>query len=119
MEARFGFRARVMVASGSDVATVVAENPMCDAATDPARLMVAFVADSGDLDAVRPMAARGWEPEALAVGSRAAYLWCPNGIIDSMLAKEFGRALGDRVTLRNWATVLKIHAACAQSGSGR
>ena len=45
-----------------------------------------------------------WKPEAVAVGSKAAYLWCPDGIIQSPLAKEFSRVTGAAATTRNWAT---------------
>ncbi|HBP64209.1 MAG TPA: hypothetical protein DD730_08060 [Desulfosporosinus sp.] len=48
--------------------------------------------------------------ESLALGVRAAYLWCPNGVQASGLAKVVGRVLGDKMTTRNWATVMKIHA---------
>ena len=51
-----------------------------------------------------------WSPEALAIGKQAAYLWCPAGIIESKLAQAMTRALGERATMRNWATVGKLQA---------
>ena len=51
-----------------------------------------------------------WVPEALAIGARVAYLWCPEGVLASRLWKAVGRVLGDAVTTRNWATVTKLHA---------
>jgi hypothetical protein len=51
-----------------------------------------------------------WSPEALAVGRAAAYLWCPEGIASGRLAEAVGKALGEAVTMRNLATVMKIQA---------
>jgi len=39
-----------------------------------------------------------------------AYLWCADGILASSLLQSVARALGDGVTSRNWATMLKLHA---------
>ena len=52
-----------------------------------------------------------WTPDALAIGSRAGYLWCADGVLDSKLSKAFARRGGETVTTRNWATVLKLHVA--------
>ena len=43
------------------------------------------------------------------MGARAAYLWCPEGVIKSALYKAVDRALGDSMTARNWATAQKLH----------
>jgi len=59
------------------------------------------------------LAGQDWAPEVLAVGARVAYLWCPAGVLASRLPEAIGRALGDAVTTRNWATVLKLHALAA------
>ena len=59
---------------------------------------------------LQPLARQVWKPEALGLGSRAAYLWCPVGMIDSPLTEAVGRVLGDATTTRNWATVTKIRA---------
>ena len=58
----------------------------------------------------------GYEPRGLqtmalglAVGTRVAYLWCAEGILAGRLAEAVNRALGDGVTTRNWATIMKLH----------
>jgi uncharacterized protein (DUF1697 family) len=51
-----------------------------------------------------------WSPERVAVGSKAAYFWCPDGILESKALKAAGKVLRTDVTTRNWATVLKINA---------
>jgi uncharacterized protein (DUF1697 family) len=58
---------------------------------------------------VAPLLEEDWEPERLAARARVAYLWCPGGILDGRLPAAVGRALGEGVTSRNWATVLKLH----------
>jgi uncharacterized protein (DUF1697 family) len=55
----------------------------------------------------------------LAIGARVAYLWCPDGVLASRVAQAVGRALGDAVTTRNWATVTKLVALSADKGRQR
>jgi hypothetical protein len=59
----------------------------------------------------RKSLAEEWSPDALAITSRAAYLWCSAGILDSKVNQAFARNAGAGVTTRNWATVLKLQAA--------
>jgi uncharacterized protein (DUF1697 family) len=110
LEERLQVTASVMVVAAKDLAAAVAENPLGAVATDPSRLLVAFCAQRSDLARFAPLAAEDWRPEALAIGAHAAYLWCAGGIHESPLAAAVGRALGDRVTARNWTTVLKLQA---------
>ncbi len=72
--------------------------------------MVAFPGARGDLVRLKPLLKESFGDERLAVGADAAYLWLPQGVIVSRLAKAVDRALGDSVTMRNWATVLKLVA---------
>ncbi|BCS34750.1 hypothetical protein TBR22_A39760 [Luteitalea sp. TBR-22] len=110
VEETAGFHATVVVLSSDTLATVVAENALASLVDDPARLLVAFVQDASRLEAVRPLAARAWEGATLAVGSKAAYAWCPGGILESGALEAMGRLLKDQVTTRNWATVQKLAA---------
>jgi uncharacterized protein (DUF1697 family) len=111
VEARFGFASRVVVVTAEELATIVRENLLLDVATNPSRLLVAFVAQSAALDAAGPLLREAWAPDALAVGRRAAYLWCADGVIGSRLSQAFGRQLGEAATIRSWSTVLKLQAA--------
>lgn len=108
-----GVSARVTVLTEAELATVVAANPLLDVAGDPSRLFVAFLAGPADRKRLQPLVAQDWAPEVLAVGARVAYLWCPEGLLASKLPEAVGRALGDAVTTRNWATVTKLHALAA------
>jgi uncharacterized protein (DUF1697 family) len=111
MPIRLGVAAAVTVLTAAEFSAVVEENALAPRAGNPSRLLVAFCADPACLGPVRPLAREDWSPEALAVGSRAAYLWCAAGILASRLPEAVGRVLGDAWTTRNWATVTRIHAA--------
>jgi len=111
--AELGVASRVVVLSRTELAAVVAGNPLLDVMTNPSRLLVAVYEDAA-LDArLAPLAAERWAPEALAVGERVAYLWCPPGVLESRLAPAVGKALGDAVTMRNWATMTRLAALMA------
>jgi uncharacterized protein (DUF1697 family) len=100
--------ARVTVLSAAEFATAVSENALLDRAKDPSRLMVAFFSKPADRSKLGPLLRQDWGAEALALGGRVAYVWCPQGFLASPLADAVGRALGDAVTMRNWATVTRI-----------
>lgn len=119
MTQTLGVTANVTVITGRELAAVVAENPLGAVATDPSRLLVAFCARRADLDHYRTLAAQDWARDRLAVGPHAAYMWCADGILVSRLAETALRTLGDRVTTRNWATVMKLHALATPQGAGR
>jgi uncharacterized protein (DUF1697 family) len=104
-----GAPVRVILLSAAELTTVVAENPLGGYATDPSRILLAILKDPTDSVQLTPLLPQDWTPEVLAIGTRAAYLWCPDGIHASRLAQAVGRALGDSFTTRNWATLKKLH----------
>jgi uncharacterized protein (DUF1697 family) len=106
-----GFSASVTVITAANLAAIILENPLLHVAVDPAKHLVAFVTHPRSLVPLRSLMEESWAPDALAIGSRAAYLWCAAGVLDSKLSQIFARRAGDTVTTRNWATVLKLHAA--------
>ena len=110
MTERLGVTARVTVLSAEELAAVVAENPLGRIADDPSRLLVTVLTDPADRKGLFPLARQAWSPEALGVGTRAAYVWCPKSMIESPLFAAVTRLLGDRATTRNWATITKLHA---------
>ena len=117
LAARLGVVTRVTVLSADELAAVVAENPLLPVAGDPSRLLVAVLADPADARRIAPLLGQDWGAEALALGSRAAYLWCPDGVLASQLPAALGRAAGDAATTRNWATVAKLHALLTRPGA--
>jgi uncharacterized protein (DUF1697 family) len=110
LAAELGVSARITVLSAADLAIAVTENPLLKVADNPSRMMVAVLNDPADRTKVAPLVKQDWGKEVLALGTRVAYLWCPEGILESRLAVAVGRVLGDAVTTRNWATMLKLHA---------
>jgi uncharacterized protein (DUF1697 family) len=107
---RLGVASRVIVLSAAEVATVVAENALAATADDFSRLLVFVLADRADRRQLEVLAERRWEDGAVLLGSQSVYVWCPNGLLDSPIATAVSRALGDRTTSRNWATLLKLDA---------
>jgi uncharacterized protein (DUF1697 family) len=116
---RLRVTSRVIVFSASELSAVVAGNSLAKVATNPSRLMVAFLATPGDRARLEPIASKPWGAEKIALGPRVAYFWCPEGIIRSEVAAAVGKTLGEAVTVRNWATVLKLHAVAAPLGTDK
>ena len=108
LERRTGISARVTVLSASNLAGIFEQNPLVEVATNPSRLLVAVFKEPADLGLLTPLTNRDWAPDQLALGTRAAYLWCPDGVLASRVPEAIGRLVGDRVTTRNWATVTKL-----------
>ena len=107
---QLGFSSRVTVLTAAEVGSIASQNELAERATDLSRLLVAVLNDPASLACLTPLADQDWGAEALVLGSRAAYIWCPDGILASRLPEAVGRALGDGVTTRNWATFMKLHA---------
>lgn len=108
MAASLGVSARVMTVSAKELATIMAENPLRKAEADASHLLIAVPTTAADRRRLDPLLAQKWAPEALAIGSRAAYIHCPGGIIDSKLVAAAQKLLKDDVTMRNWATMTKL-----------
>ncbi len=104
---RFGFTSRITVLRAEELEAAVRENPIPEI-PDPARFLVAFLKSAEARERLLVLAERNWRPEILALGTRAAYLWCAEGILDGRLNAAVTKALGDSVTARNWTTVLKL-----------
>jgi uncharacterized protein (DUF1697 family) len=81
--ARLGVSSRVVVLVASELAAVVRDNPLLDMAGNPSRLQVVFLYEPADRARLEPLLEQDWSPEALALGARVAYLWCPNGLSKS------------------------------------
>ena len=119
MVLKLGVASRVLVLDAAELASVIAGNPLLSQASDHARL-VAFILASPHgspeaREAIGGLCAQDWHPGAAALGERAAYVWCPDGILDSPAAAALVKQLGDTTTSRNWATLLKLHALCTEA----
>ncbi len=110
LRARLGVSARVVALTAEELAVAVAGNPLAEIAGNPSRLLLAVPADPAARARLEPLLEQDWAPEALALGARVAYLWCPDGVVASRLNEAVGRLLGDAVTSRNWTTMTKLEA---------
>ena len=108
LAARLGVSSRVTVLAAAELAHALRDNPLAGVASDPSRLLVAVPAGPADREALLAMAEHDWAPEALAVGTLVAYLWCPAGVSGGRLFEAVNRELGDGVTCRNWTTMTRL-----------
>ena len=115
IEKQLGVKARVTVLDASDVAEIMGKNPLEKIADDPSRYLVAVLMDPADASKIKQLIQADWGQDCIAMGKRAAYVWCPNGISQSDLAEALMRDLGDTVTTRNWTTMSKLLAMLGES----
>ena len=106
---------RVTVMTADEVAAAVDENPLRELADNPSRLLVMVLGDAAAASRLKALAKESWAPEALAVGKRVAYLWCPNGSIDSRVNSAVSRLVGEGGTARNLATMTKLRELTRRS----
>lgn len=114
---KLGVAARTLVLDCQELDAIIAANPLLARADDHSRLLTFILVAPHSRPAIASLCAQDWTPGAAALGERAAYVWCPDGILDSAAASALGKLLGDTTTSRNWATLLKLHALCAD-GAG-
>jgi uncharacterized protein (DUF1697 family) len=105
---QLGLTVPVQVRSAAQWRAVVAANAIGTAASDASRLLVIFAAHGHDIAACAPAPDLLAPNERLHVGPAAAYLWCPDGILESRAALALLGKKGQHVTTRNWATVLRL-----------
>jgi uncharacterized protein (DUF1697 family) len=111
LENTFGFEVAVVVRSRDELAAVVRADPLGAAATDPAKYLVSFLADEVDPKRVADIDLEEFAPETFRLLGRELYLWLPNGVHASRLAKALSdERLGTTATARNWRTVEKLLA---------
>jgi uncharacterized protein (DUF1697 family) len=106
-EKRFGFSSNMTVIGAAELRSIVEQNPIAEI-PEHSRFFVAFMKNAAQREKLLPLSREVWHPGVLAIGERAAYLWCPEGSLESPLSKALNKALKDGVTVRNWATVLKL-----------
>jgi uncharacterized protein (DUF1697 family) len=112
---KLGVAARTLVLDCRELQAIMSSNPLLELATDHARLLTFILAGPHAREAIEALCGQDWHPGAMALGERAAYVWCPSGILDSTAAAALGKQLGDATTARNWATLSKLHALCQES----
>jgi uncharacterized protein (DUF1697 family) len=116
---QLGVESRVIVITGEELDAIVAENPFAECETSPSRFLVTVLATTANRARLEQLAEQSWGAERLGIGSRAAYLWCANGIIESKALVALGKAHGDAGTSRNWATMKKLQALVRRDGAAQ
>ncbi len=108
-----GLASRITGLTASELNEIIDGNPLPDAVSSPSRFLIAIVADTSVLARLSPLTKQDWGSQALAIGKRGAYVWSPDGVLAGSLVEAVGRLLGDKATMRNWATCNRIAAVAA------
>jgi len=106
---RLALEVPVVVKTAAQWQAIVSANPDPQP-PDPSRLLVVLTQDAqalGALEALRPLLAAD---ETFSLSPEAAYLHCASGILESRAATALLGKLGQGLTTRNWATVMKLQA---------
>jgi uncharacterized protein (DUF1697 family) len=107
--AQFGFDVPVVIRTRDELAQVVEANPLGDVATNASRYLVLF-SGGGAIDARKAEGVTAGKGESYKIVGSEAYLWLPDGIHASPLAKGLTeKRLGVApLTGRNWRTCEKL-----------
>lgn len=119
LPARLGVGSRVFMLTAAELARIIADNPIPAGTSSPSRYLVHVLASEDDAARLEPLAAKSWGEERLATAGRAAYVWCPAGILESALIPAVGKALGERMTARNWGTLCRLAERAGGGETGR
>jgi uncharacterized protein (DUF1697 family) len=106
----------VMVRTAAEMANIVAANPFLeDSGIDHARLFVTFLDRAPAKLARNALDALPSGPDRFRHTGTEIYLHCPGGYGTTKLTNNaFEKLLAVRATSRNWNTVNKLHAMCAE-----
>ncbi|HXI02538.1 MAG TPA: DUF1697 domain-containing protein [Candidatus Saccharimonadales bacterium] len=104
-------QASVILLSSREVTSVITGNPFHGPSVNPSALLVVVPPARRDLKRLQPLLKSPWAPEELALGVRAAYVWCANSVARSRLWPAVDRALARSATARNIATMERIGTA--------
>jgi uncharacterized protein (DUF1697 family) len=113
---RLGVSSKVTVLTAAELGAILDENPLTGLCDNPSRMLIGVFAEEGARAKAEALATQVWKPEVMAVGSRAAYLWCVNGISAGQLGFAVDKALRTGVTARNLATMTKLRELAAGGG---
>ena len=103
-----GVSTKTTVLTADELDEILDGNPIAALCDNPSRMLVAVFSDAVDRSKVSALAAQEWKPEVFAAGTRAAYLWCVNGISSGQLGFAVDKALKNGVTARNLGTMTKL-----------
>jgi uncharacterized protein (DUF1697 family) len=105
----FGLDIAVVTRTRTELAKVVAHNPLAKIAKDPKRYQVSFCDARPSSAVVRLLEDTAAPGERVVVHGREIYAWHPDTIARSKLWTVLaGQKLGVTATARNWTTVEKL-----------
>jgi uncharacterized protein (DUF1697 family) len=110
IHAKMGFQPDVMLRTTSEMRRVIAKNPFAGRqGIEPAKLLVAFLADDPGKAARDGLSKLDMRGEELHARGSELYIYFPNGMGRSKLPwPAINKALGTPSTGRNWNTVIKL-----------
>ncbi len=109
LAAGLGFDVAVLVRTRSELAKVVALDPLGKVATNPSRYLVSFLSKKLPAAVARELESTDVAPGRVVVEGRELYAWHPEGVQRSPLVKLLDdKRLGVVSTARNWNTVTKL-----------
>ncbi len=111
-----GFAPAVMIIPYQTFRQLSDDNPFPQAEHDPKSVHLYFLAktvDSAEIDRLDQL--KG-ETEAYKLTDGCFYLYAPDGVYKSKLARGAEKALGVETTARNWSTVSKLIALAERIG---
>ncbi|RKS69321.1 uncharacterized protein (DUF1697 family) [Motilibacter peucedani] len=114
VEAATGVSSSVVVLSAAELDDVVAADPFVGVADDPSRHLVVFLSEAPPADLAREFEQRVTAPDRARVLGRAAYLWCPEGVLTATGDVKLWTRAGIVATGRNWRTVVKLQELAGQ-----
>ena len=110
LQERLGVATLTIVKSAAEMSALVGASPLVPPEVEWSRTFVAFAADPAALQGLAALLPLLNPSERLAITPQAAYLHCPQGILQSRLGAAMLGKAGQGITTRNWATVLKLAA---------
>ncbi|WP_091541518.1 DUF1697 domain-containing protein [Modestobacter sp. DSM 44400] len=106
LRGEFGFDVAVVVRTASELAAVLAADPLAGTWTDPARHLVTFLTAEPGPGLVAALPEPGPGDGNYRLLGRELYLWLPDGVLATPVGLwRWDRLLGVSGTARNWNTV--------------
>ncbi len=108
IEARHGFKPRVLVLSADDLRSAIDRNPFPEAEAEPKTLHLFFLESEPATPDMATLTSVRSSTEQFQLDGGVFYLHTPDGLGRSKLASNAERLLGVSATARNWRTVVKL-----------
>ena len=107
IRSEFGMEVVVLLRTPAELGKVVDANPFVASGAPSSELHAAFLSEAPPAATAAAFDHDAFLPDEFAFGDRVIYVRLPNGITNSILP-NWDRALGVRVTQRNWNTTTRL-----------